>query len=188
MHNANICIMSKCPDTGAMTCMSRATRSLPVLPGHEALGHKMQADASLSVRLRDAIHNKDIPDCYADHPVVKKHAGLVLPVDFFVDGAPYSHTDSVIGFWLVNMLNASRHLMVALPKRICCKCGCRGWCTLEAVFRLLHWVFRALAAREYPSSRHDGQPWDNQQDEMRSGLARTKPKMPTCLLYQGEFG
>ena len=74
----------------------------------------------------------------------------------YVDGAPHSQTDSVVGFWVINLVTQRRHLTAVLRKRNGCTCGCKGWCSLYAIFRMLRWSFKAMAARAYPPSRRGG--------------------------------
>jgi hypothetical protein len=39
----------------------------------------------------------------------------------------------------------------------CCDCGCNGQCTLAAVFRVLRWSLEAGARGVFPTARHDGE-------------------------------
>ena len=68
--------------------------------------------------MAEAITDGSFPPCYKDHPVVAAHPGEeVLPVNLFVDDVPYSHNDSVVGFWLINCLTDSRYLLCGLRKQ-----------------------------------------------------------------------
>ena len=51
----------------------------------------------------------------------------MLPVAVFTDGVAYSHTDSVLGVWEINMISQKRHVVALIRKRQMCKCGCQGW-------------------------------------------------------------
>ena len=69
---------------------------------------------------------------------------------------PYSHVDSTIGFWIVNMITERRYLACCMRKKMLCRCGCRGWCSLFEVFTFLRWCFESLAKKVFPVGRHDG--------------------------------
>jgi hypothetical protein len=79
--------MSKCPDTGAMTFPEQRALCQFCL-AMKPWTTKFKLTHPCLYDLRDAIHNKDLPDCYTDHPMIWKHEGLVLPVALFVDGDP----------------------------------------------------------------------------------------------------
>jgi hypothetical protein len=127
---------------------------------HEALNEDVLADQSFVAGLQQAITNKSLPQRYYEHPVVLQNPSkLVLPMAIFIDGLPYSLTDSVIGFWLVNLSTGARYFFAALRKRHVCSCGCRGWCTYYVIFRFILWSINAMATGIFPSCRHDGSPW-----------------------------
>ena len=89
---------------------------------HEELDADLLNDPSIKMRLEEAIADQQFPPAYSDHPVVKENPDeLVLPVNLFIDGVPYSHTDGVIGFWLINVLTGRRYLFAALRKRLVCE-------------------------------------------------------------------
>jgi hypothetical protein len=74
----------------------------------------------------------------------------------FVDGVPYSHTDGVVGFWVINTVTEKRVLVAAMRTQLACSCGCRGWCNYHAILSFLAWSFRCLGKGGYPATRHDG--------------------------------
>ena len=86
-----------------------------------------------------------MPDSYHANPIVQAHPDEpVLPLGLFVDATPYSLTDSVLGFWTVCLVTGRRWLSAALRKKVCCKCGCRGWCAYDVVVRFLRWSIAIL--------------------------------------------
>ena len=89
----------------------------------------------------------------------RRETRMVLPLALYVDGVPYSSTDSVIGIWMYNLVSERRHLLALLKKRNACRCGCRGWCSYYIFFKWLHWSLEAMAQGRYPQGRHDGKPW-----------------------------
>ena len=82
-----------------------------------------------------------------------------IPYMFYLDGVPYSHTDSVTGVWLKNCITGERLLLLVLRKRQTCRCGCRGWCSYNAILESYARSFRAMANGEDPNSRHDDTAW-----------------------------
>ena len=74
-----------------------------------------------------------------------------LPLVLYADGVPYSQTDSLVGFWIYNLISERRHLVAAVKKRNLCKCGCKGWCGLYIIFEFLAWCLDALAQQVFPS-------------------------------------
>ena len=112
------------------------THALHVLAPHEVV------DAGVTVavlgNLATAVADNELPPAYYEHLVARQHGteqDPVLPLSLFVDGVPYSHTDSVTGFWLVDVITCARFLWCVLCKKLVCVCGCRGWCTCTASSR-----------------------------------------------------
>ena len=127
---------------------------------HEAIDEDVRGDNDLRGQLQYAVDNEQLPKCYYMHPVVLSAFGeLVLPCAIFIDGLPYSLNDSVIGFWLVNLLTGCRYLLGTLRKKFACQCGCRGWCTFFEIFNFLAWSVQAMDDGRYPSQRHSSSNW-----------------------------
>ena len=161
----------------------RAVREMPVLLPHELVA--LEPSDGLLTRLREAREGGDLPPCYADHPVVRRFDAPddpVLPLCMFIDGAPYSQVDSVVGVWVENYITGRRYLVAALRKRLLCKCGCRGWCSMFPIFQTLSWSFRCLADKLHPLSRHDGGPWAAS-DNDRLAKAGAELAIRCCLLF-----
>ena len=167
--------------------LSRCTRTMHVLNLHEELAEHM-ADPAVRTKLIEWESSGDAPPAYTDHPLVRAGApigspsGRVLPVALYMDGVPYSQTDSALGFWLSCLLTHRRFLGAVLRKRGACKCGCRGWCTLHAVFEWVKWCLRALADGKMPNSRGDNQPW-RPSDKERAAKACELLPMRTVVVY-----
>ena len=98
----------------------------------------------------------------------------VFCVNLFVDGVKYSLTDTVIGFWFVDVLTGKRYLFATIRKRLVCDCGCKGWCTFYVMFRFIRWTLEAMGAGVYPDHRDDASPWGV--DTFRAELANTPMK------------
>jgi hypothetical protein len=164
--------------------LSRSLFVLRLLVPHELIAETM-SEPSFRTRLREVIENGDLPPVYHNHPVVlewgRRHT-LVAPYALYVDGVPYSVTDTVIGYWLVCLTTAKRYLFSIVRKHMLCECGCRGWCSHYQLHLYVHWTLLALARGEHPSQRHDGAPW-RKSDCERMLLTGCKLPFPGCLVH-----
>jgi hypothetical protein len=80
---------------------TRSSHSVTTFAPHELLASDVVASPSLRVQLDEAVADHQLPPAYYTHPVVQASADArVWPVSIFIDGVPYSHTDSVVGWWL----------------------------------------------------------------------------------------
>ena len=133
--------------------------------------------------MREAIETESLPTEYYHHPVVENRAEdeLILPLAFFIDAVPYSQVDSVVGFWVINMITNRRCLLATLRRCMLCRCGCRGWCSLFEMFTFINWSLQAIADRVLPTSRHGGDPW-HASDAIRQRLGGTAMKLHAILL------
>lgn len=93
--------------------------------------------------------------------MVERSGGVeqIFLVSLYLDGVPYTNTDSVVGIWLINMVAGVRHMLGLVRKSITCRCGCRGWDTFFPILQFLLWSFRALASGNFPGQRHGGTAW-----------------------------
>ena len=142
---------------------------------HECLMQDFETDeqiSRMSYLLQEAKRNRDLPECYYDNPIVQRYPDHdVYPLGIYVDGVPYSKTDGVVAFWLVNLLTQKRDILCIVRKRIVCACGCRGWCTFFPIMQWLHDAFAWLNVGAKPTERHDGKPWKIPNDIVRSEQA-----------------
>ena len=151
--------------------LSRSQLDLVVAPPHELVEEKVQGEPGILARLDTAASGRRLPPVYYTNPVVKNSEQWPIALGLYLDGVPYSHTDSVCGLWVLNIVEGSRVLIATIRKRICCRCGCKGWDT----FPLFVWprhCFQYMAAGCYPAARHDGEPW-TKRDRRRQALAGT---------------
>ena len=137
--------------------VARGPIEVAMLPIHEVVDEELTATRSAAVQFQEAVDERRFPPAYWSNPVVKASPTPVVPLALFLDGVPYSLTDSVVGVWVVNLLTSKRHLLGVVRKAITCKCGCRGWDTWYSILRFLRWSLRACAQGSYPSSGHDGE-------------------------------
>ena len=167
--------------------LSRTQHNICALPPHEQLYAELASIPSIDLRLDEAKHDKMLPPAYFEHPIVKQSpAEGVLPIALYMDGVPYSHTDSVIGVWICNLLTGVRHLSLVVRKRLVCKCGCRSWCSFFPVFTFLHWSLSALAAGMFPTARHDGTEW-SARDGKRAAKAGSNLRKCALLHIKGDW-
>jgi len=79
----------------------------------------------------------------------------------FSDAVPHTKRDSFFAFYWSNILDGERILICALRKKDLCRCGCRGFCTLGQVMRVISWSFNCLATGKFPGQRHDQTPFEH---------------------------
>ena len=113
------------------TLVGKGTHKLTMMPLHEMVADDMAHNEDMIDRLDEAVARNELMPAYYNHRIVREEleAGRDAPVPLalFVDGVPYSEHDSIIGFWVINMITGQRFLSVALRKKVCCRCGCRAW-------------------------------------------------------------
>jgi hypothetical protein len=107
---------------------------MPALVPQEELDAELREYHSWAEDLQSAIDEGALPPGYDNHPIVQASASPPVPIALFIDAVPYSNVDSLIGFWIVNLLSWRRHFIVGIRKSMLCRCGCKGWCTFWAVF------------------------------------------------------
>ena len=106
----------------------RVVHDLSVMIPYEQIDADLQKDQGAFPRLADAIDEGALPPSYFSHALVRgAPPATVFPVNLFIDGVRYSLTDTVIGFWFVDVLSGKRYLFATLRKRLVCECGCKIW-------------------------------------------------------------
>ena len=142
--------------------LGRATHLLHAVPPHEVVDEAVENDPTIALKTLEAVEANELPPAYFQHPVVRAElsdASAPMAFAVYMDGVQYSQVDTVIGFWLVNLVTGARHLSIVLRKKLLCDCGCRGWCTLHTIFVFLRWSIGSLAIATYPGARHDASPF-----------------------------
>lgn len=161
----------------------REVRDLPCIVPHEALAREVAADPGIQSRVQQHAW----PAVYNSHALVRAAEAegrqKPIPVSLYVDGVRYTaplagRSDSIVGFWLINMLTEKRHLFAVIRSHDMCRCGCRGWCTVYPVHHMLAWSLRAMASGQRPQARHDGGPWTEEDANVGAPLGYT-----ACLLW-----
>ena len=62
-------------------------------------------------------------------------------------------------FYLTNLVTNVTHCLAVLRKGDLCSCGCKGWCSLFVIQRIIGWSFEHLARGTKPNARHDDSEW-----------------------------
>ena len=98
---------------------------------HEKLDQEVKDNPQIVEDLRGMLATRSFPPAYYQNDVVKAHAGRpVLPCALYLDGAPFSKRDGLVGLVVYNLVSMKRHLVAIYRRSNLCKCGCRGWCSL----------------------------------------------------------
>ena len=150
-HDHSLLSVSVPTFSRATSC--RTVSQVPFHTFHEHLALDFADEVGARTRLRETATSGRLPPCYYQHPVVREAAGnqWVIPLAVCLDFVPYAVNDSVLGIWVVNLMNDRRYLHSVLRRRSLCLCGCKGWCSLHPLFMSLVWCLRALAAGTLPA-------------------------------------
>ena len=138
-----------CPTTSKLDG-SREKYRMALLAPHEALEEIIAADESFDDKLQEAFVDDELPLAYWNNPLVKDSEQPVVPLGIFMDGVAYTEHDSVVGIWLISLVNDDRCLLGAVRKNITCSCGCHGWCTWKPIHEFLHWSLLCMAEGRMP--------------------------------------
>ena len=169
--------------------LQRTLHTVPVIPFQEQLERQFTADSDFcKSRLMEMRREDKLPPRYWRHPVVQEHPQeLVLPIALYLDGVPYSQTDSVIGWWCQNLISGDRIMYGLLRKRNTCQCGCRGWCSFFQFFNFTAWGIACLGDKQHALERHDKTPWrvsDSQREAKAGGEIIIRC---ACLYLKGDW-
>lgn len=163
----------------------RATMAVPMCPPHEAIEKECEENPAMGVLLQEKA--ADLPRAYAANPVVRSSATPVLPLALYMDGVSYTNSDSVVGIWVINLITGVRHIVGLLRKAVVCRCGCRGQCSWWPILVFIRWSLRACGAGRHPHERHDGRPFEADED-FRANLAGTALKFRSVvMLCKGDW-
>ena len=99
----------------------RVVHDIDVWVPFEKIDADVRAEQGMLSLLLDAIDDGSLPPAYFTHPLVQNRAAdddPILPLNLFVDGVVYSLTDSVVGFWFINVITGRRYLFAVIRKRL----------------------------------------------------------------------
>ncbi len=168
--------------------LDRSAHVVSFLPLHEQLEKSFETDTQSIPALQALKAAGDVPEAYTSHSVVQAYPDEhVVPIAIFMDAVPYSITDSVLGCWALNVITGHRFLYGVLRKRHTCRCGCRGWCSFDTLFRITAWCIEALAKKEWPMCRHTGEAWrpSDKARGLRGGQAMSV--RCACIYVKGDW-
>ena len=122
------------------------------LPPHECLREELEASPELRSELEERAKDQEWGTNYAKHKLVNEdNFGKIFPAAMFVDGVPFTKRDGCLAFYTFNLVSGVRHLNGVLRRSAMCRCGCRGWCTVSAVHRMMTWSLESLARGFFPT-------------------------------------
>ena len=105
----------------------------------------------------------------------------------YSDSTPFTKPESFYGRFVVDLRFETYHLCCILIKNEFCKCGCKGWCTIDPIHRFLVSVLSAWAIRRNPLSRHDNKPW-RASDSIRANEAgKALPCWGALIEHRGDW-
>lgn len=121
-------------------------------PPHELLEDELEEDDTMAFKTQEMIDRGRLPPSYFENPVVRASAAdsPPIPLALYQDGVQYSKSDTVVGFWLINLVTGSRSMITMVRKSILCQCGCRGWDTMWPILASIRWSLESCARGEYP--------------------------------------
>ena len=132
---------------------ARESCTVEVLPPHEALAGEIARNPTVRADLQRKVADGSFGRVYAENNIVRENVGEdVFPVALYVDGLPFAKRDSLLAFYTYNLVSGVRHLNAVLRRRNTCRCGCRGWCSIFALFRFFYWSLSCLVQGLYPTS------------------------------------
>ena len=111
-HDASLLAINVPTFSRSMIC--RTVTKMPIFAVHEHLAYDFANEVGGRTRLREAVQEQRLPPCYYNHPVVRSAGeSWVIPLAVYLDFVPYAINDSVLGIWVVNLMN-ERQAVLAL--------------------------------------------------------------------------
>ena len=169
--------------------LSRTSHTLLVSPSHEEICDAVVGTRGWQTKLNELV--PEMPPAYHDHPIVKEarlaHEPVVGPLALYLDGLPYSLTDSVLAFWLEDLVTTTRYCIAIFRKRLSCKCGCKGWCSLFPIWMYVRYVLLALARGMMPESRHNGTPFRETDIKRAARRGEPMPRKFATVYVKGDW-
>ena len=94
---------------------------IAVPPAHELLDEEVLNTSSMTDVIAASVRDNEWSPLYTNHVVAlqaraRNEVRPIIPIVLYVDGVPYSTTDSVVGLWAYNAATEVRHLLALLKK------------------------------------------------------------------------
>ena len=99
---------------------SKVSLEMPVSAVWEEIDADLRADTGSRLNLEEVKESRQLPPTYFTNPVVQQYGSEepVYPVSVFIDGLPYSQTDSVIAIWMINIINKKKVFGWGAPQEV----------------------------------------------------------------------
>lgn len=119
----------------------------------------------------------DIPD-YKCHPktleALQNGRPPPIPLALYLDGVAYvnqaaGRSETILGWWLINLLTGVRHFICGMKSGDMCCCGCRNWCSLHPVMTHITWMLAAIQEGRVPTQWPDGTEFQPQEGGLSPG-------------------
>jgi hypothetical protein len=168
---------------------TRVWSEIPILCLLEELVAEIESDPEVLQAFGRAKEADELPPLYYEHLAVRT-AGpddVVLPISLYVDAVAHHRLDSTLGFWGYVTTGGRRHLLTVVRRSELCSCGCRGWCTLFPIWLSTSWQLSSLVEGRYPTVRHDGLPFREQEQHRQARAGQLLPFKAMCLFLKSDL-
>ena len=121
---------------------------IAIVPPYEALLEEVIESQDAAEELAKAVRERDLPDCYFEHPVVAASSPEEpppYPGSMYLDATPFTKKESIFAILFINLITGTRHLTCCVRKNCMCRCGC--------MCRLASSTSKALRAFSRPDAR-----------------------------------
>ena len=159
---------------------------VPFLLPHEWLSWLAQPDTSPWTNATREI--EAALQSWKDRTHASSEGPPIAPISVWGDSAPIGagHDSVLLVLWRsTGMSQWQRRWITLLTKNSMCQCGCGGLHTLDEVWRVIGWSFRALASGVYPQVSHDGFPLTEAWRRHRSG--ELMPMRGAVIQFRGDW-
>ena len=138
-------------------------REASFFPIHEALDHIIEPGKEMDYASLDEPSQIGFRQELLDWQS-RTSSTLSLPyicLALWGDTAPMSHRDSLclLTVRILSGVHKCRIWIWGASKNQLCQCGCKGRHTMDSVWRIVAWMFRACMAGRWPMVDHNGDRW-----------------------------
>ena len=156
----------------------------PVQAPHDVLCQEIAEDPSILDKAKDI----DWPPSFYDNEVYKNNKDKpVVPYCLYVDGVRTTVRDGVIGFWTYSLVTMKRFLVTLIRKSELCRCGCRGWCSLWPVFKMISWSFNAFSKMVFPTEDAFGRTFVKTEERRFDQAGKAMPCIGVLNQIRGDW-
>jgi hypothetical protein len=140
---------------------SAAKKKIPFLLPHEVM-HNLVQEQGIESFLVNAENN---PMAYQKLQETcskyKKNMNRTIAIGVHGDGVPYTKKDSIeiLSWNFLSCPTADRIPITAVSKKHTCRCGCKGSCTWNGIFKVVSWSLKMLCTGQVSLYNPEGQVW-----------------------------